>query len=63
MSRTLWKRATYILSKFILVSFFAVIVGDWAHATDFGPFQGKIVDADTKLPIEGVVVLLEWQKK
>lgn len=34
-----------------------------AFATDFGPFSGKIVDADTKAPIEGVVVLVEWNKK
>lgn len=34
-----------------------------AFATDFGPFSGKIVDADTKEPLEGVVVLAEWHKK
>lgn len=31
-----------------------------AHSTDFGPYKGKIIDADTKEPIEGVVVLVEW---
>src|SRR4030067_756890 len=31
-----------------------------AHAGKFGPFEGSIVDAETKEPIEGVVVLFEW---
>lgn len=33
-----------------------------ANANEFGPFRGKIVDANTKEPIEGVVVLIEWRK-
>lgn len=35
---------------------------DIAHANEFGPFRGKIVDVNTKEPIEGVVVLVEWWK-
>ena len=33
-----------------------------AFARDFGPFQGKVVDAATKEPVEGVVVLVEWSQ-
>lgn len=44
-----------------------VIAGDWGIAkglelTDFGPYKGKVVDADTKEPIEGVVILVEWDQ-
>lgn len=47
----------------IFVSWFLVISNHYhANATDFGPFSGKIVDADAKEPIEGVVVLAEWWK-
>lgn len=37
-----------------------IFVTSDAHATDFGPYKGKIIDADTMNPIEGVVVLVEW---
>lgn len=43
--------------------FFAIFnYGYYANASEFGPFQGKIVDADTKEPIEGVMVLIEWRE-
>src|SRR3990172_685487 len=29
---------------------------------DFGSFRGKVVDAETKEPIEGAVVAVEWLK-
>ena len=32
-----------------------------AHAGYRGPFQGRVVDAETKEPIEGAVVFVEWQ--
>lgn len=35
---------------------------NYANASEFGPFQGKIIDAETKEPIEGVVVLIEWRQ-
>lgn len=41
---------------------FIVGISESAIAGEFGPFQGKIVDADTKEPIEGVVVLIEWRE-
>lgn len=47
----------------LIILMFIVCIYDSAIATDFGPFQGKTVDADTKEPIEGVVVLVEWHKK
>jgi hypothetical protein len=34
----------------------------YAWANEFGPFQGRIIDAETKEPIEGVVVLIEWRQ-
>lgn len=51
-----------ILGAIMLLWFLIMDVGH-ANATDFGPFNGKIVEADTKEPIEGVVVLVEWHKK
>jgi hypothetical protein len=41
-----------------------LMLGHGAHAwaSEFGPFRGKIVDADTKEPIAGVVVLIEWHQ-
>jgi hypothetical protein len=42
--------------SFMIITFAS---GD-VHATDFGPYKGKIIDADTKAPIEGVVILVEW---
>ena len=49
------------MKKIFLVAIFIVIGNfSYARATEFGPFQGKILDAETKEPIEGVVVLIEW---
>lgn len=41
-----------------------LVVGMWNHswASDFGPFQGRILDAETREPVEGVVVLIEWRE-
>lgn len=33
-----------------------------AYAGEFGPLRGKIVDEETKEPIEGVVVFVEWRE-
>ncbi len=51
----------------IVIISLLVIAGDWEIAkgielTDFGPYRGKVVDADTKEPIDGVVVLVEWSQ-
>lgn len=48
-----------ILMTVLLVWLFVMNNG-LSHATDFGPYKGKIIDVDTKAPIEGVVVLVEW---
>lgn len=32
-----------------------------AVASKFGPLQGKVLDAETREPVEGVVVLIEWR--
>jgi len=42
---------------------FVVSICNHAGAGEFGPFRGKILDADTKEPIEGVVVFIEWREK
>lgn len=58
----------YFLQVFVIIfiSWF-FIFGDWkiaagAEFTDFGPYRGKIVDAETKEPIEGAVIFIEWVK-
>ena len=33
-----------------------------ANASEAGPFQGRIVNVETKQPLEGVVVLIEWRQ-
>ncbi|MCC7201739.1 MAG: hypothetical protein IT393_03605 [Nitrospirae bacterium] len=45
-------------------SAFAVSIGRYKiEKVDFGPYRGKIVDAEMKEPIEGVVVVAEWGRK
>ena len=60
------------MSRLMLYRIFGTILLTWllvasnyklALAGEFGPFQGKIVDADTKEPVEGVVVLFYWYQK
>lgn len=52
-----------ILLSILAFSFMILtFASGYAHATDFGPYKGKIIDADTKAPIEGVVVLVEWRE-
>ncbi len=41
---------------------FVINICNYANASEFGPFQGRILDADTKEPIEGIVVLIEWRE-
>jgi hypothetical protein len=60
----------YIRSKSFLIMLlcFIFIIGYWervegAEFMDFGPYQGKVVDVDTREPIEGVVILVEWNQK
>lgn len=50
----------YKLLMTVLLVWLFVMNNGLAHATDFGPYKGKIIDADTKAPIEGVVILVEW---
>lgn len=46
------------MSLIFMVSFFG-----YAKGSELGPFQGRIIEAETKEPIEGVVVLIEWREK
>lgn len=50
----------YKILRAVLLVWLFVMNNGLAHATDFGPYKGKIIDAETKTPIEGVVVLVEW---
>ena len=52
----------------IALLLFAIVAGvtgtgltQEAHAKNYrGPFQGRVVDTDTRAPIEGAVVFVEW---
>ena len=51
----------------IILILFVFIIGFWgkvegAEFMDFGPYQGKVVDVDTKEPIEGAVVFVYWSQ-
>lgn len=53
----------YKIIGIVLISWLlAVCSYNIAKAGEFGPLQGKIVDADTKEPIEGVVVFVQWRE-
>ncbi len=61
-----------ILKRFGVYRFIVIVVISWffivgnckiaasIEVADFGPYQGKIVDAETKEPIEGAVVFVDW---
>jgi hypothetical protein len=49
-----------LLKLVVLVGVAAFGMPQQAFASDFGPFQGKVVDAATKEPIEGAVVFVDW---
>jgi hypothetical protein len=53
------KNTVFVMMVFIAVMTNACCVNP---AKIDGPYEGKIVDADTGEPIEGVVVLAEWNK-
>lgn len=45
---------------------FSLLISYGAHAAEFvdlGPFEGKVVNADTKEPIEGAVVFISWDQR
>ncbi len=44
-----------------LISFLSFLSSCYAARID-GPYEGKVIDADTGQPIEGVVVLSEWDR-
>lgn len=53
-----------MISRWVL----ATVVGGWlaanvgvADAGYRGPFEGRVIDADTREPIEGAVVFMEWR--
>jgi hypothetical protein len=59
----------YMRSKFFLIVLicFVFVIGYWervegAEFMDFGPYQGKVVDIDTKEPVEGAVVFVSWRQ-
>ena len=46
----------------VLVTFIFSCAGCVSFARIDGPYEGRVVDADTKAPIEGVVVHGNWYK-
>lgn len=44
----------------VLVLALLILIGGNVEASYRGPFEGWIVDANTKEPVEGVVVSIEW---
>lgn len=48
-------------SKFVFILFLAFIL--FATSAHGETFKGKVIDADTKEPIEGAVVVAEWIKE
>lgn len=52
-----------MIMKTILLSFMIILITATACAGFVrGPFSGKVIDAETKEPIEGAVVLVVWNK-
>lgn len=49
-----------IVEIIFIIWLFVICSYDCANAGEFGPFRGKIVDADTKEAIDEVVVFIEW---
>jgi hypothetical protein len=47
-----------MLFIFILIGSAGAVQPAWAD----GPYRGKVIDADTKVPIEGAVVVAVWLK-
>lgn len=54
--KTLFQMFAVMITLLASISVYAM------ESTDFGPYEGKVVDADTKEPLEGVVVLLQWRR-
>ena len=51
------------LSKYILAgAIFLVFLIVAIHFADAKTFKGRVIDADTKEPIEGAVVVIYWEK-
>lgn len=47
-----------LLMAFIVMAAFGALQPAWAD----GPYRGKVIDAETKEPIEGAVVVAVWMK-
>lgn len=62
-------RGRFFKIKIVIAGLFLItLYQSWetqdAHAGNYrGPYQGRVVDADTMEPIEGAVVLVEWYKR
>lgn len=55
-------RQSRVLCVLLVCCFLSLGSDQSAYAGEFGPLRGKIVDAETKEPVEGVVVLVEWRE-
>lgn len=51
-----------MLIKHITVFLIAILCFNCSYALAAGPWKGKVIDAETKEPIEGAVVLAVWDR-
>lgn len=47
---------------FCLIAILFFVTSKCGYGAEFGSFRGKIVDAETKEPVEGAVVLIDWRE-
>ena len=52
------KRSKYILAGVVVLVFLIMVI----HFANTKTFRGRVIDADTKEPIEGAVVVAAWYK-
>lgn len=56
-----FERDNSMKNKFIIITFFVIV--SFATVSFGATFKGKVIDADTKEPIEGAVVVASWSEE
>lgn len=52
------------LFRMIMIVLFVLLISSYAYGVRYdGPYKGRVIDADTREPIEGVVVLGIWSRE
>ena len=54
-----WSKSTWVITVLLLL---VVSCGLFNQLLAGGPYKGKVIDAETKKPLEGAVVLAVWQR-